>query len=83
KILKNFEKRMGRDIQNSHYKSRTIDIDILLAEDRVINTETLTIPHKEMHKREFVLLPLHEIAPDVIHPVFNKKINRLLKPLKP
>ena len=61
KTIKNFEKRMGRDILNSHNKPRTIDIDILLAEGQIINTESLTVPHKEMHPRGFVLIPLKEI----------------------
>jgi 2-amino-4-hydroxy-6-hydroxymethyldihydropteridine diphosphokinase len=78
KTIKNFEKRLGRDIMNSHNKPRTIDIDILLAESQIINTESLTIPHKEMHRRGFVLIPLNEIAPEVVHPVLNKKIKELL-----
>jgi 2-amino-4-hydroxy-6-hydroxymethyldihydropteridine diphosphokinase len=81
KTIKNFEKRMGRDILNSHNKPRTIDIDILLAEGQIINTESLTIPHKEMHRRGFVLIPLNEIAAEVFHPVLNKKIKELLSHL--
>ena len=81
KTIKNFEKSMGRDIMNSHNKPRTIDIDILLAEMEIINTESLTIPHKEMHRRGFVLVPLNEIAPEVVHPVLNKKIKELLSHL--
>jgi 2-amino-4-hydroxy-6-hydroxymethyldihydropteridine diphosphokinase/dihydroneopterin aldolase/2-amino-4-hydroxy-6-hydroxymethyldihydropteridine diphosphokinase len=77
--VKDFEKRMGRDITDSHHKPRTIDIDILLAEDRIIDSETLTIPHKKMHRRAFVLVPLNEIAPDVIHPVLKKKIKECLR----
>jgi 2-amino-4-hydroxy-6-hydroxymethyldihydropteridine diphosphokinase len=77
--IKKYEKRMGRDITNSHHKPRTIDIDILLAEDRIIDSETLTIPHKEMHRRAFVLVPLNEIAPEVIHPVLKKKIKEIKK----
>lgn len=78
KIIKNFEKSMGRDLTDSFNKPRTIDIDILLAESQIISTESLTIPHKEMAFREFVLIPLNEIAPEVIHPVLNKKIKEIV-----
>ena len=57
---------------------RTMDIDIVLAEDRVIHSEDLTIPHKEMHKRKFVLIPLNEIAPSAIHPILNREITDIL-----
>jgi 2-amino-4-hydroxy-6-hydroxymethyldihydropteridine diphosphokinase len=80
-IIKEFERRLGRDLTNSHYKPRTIDIDILLAENRVIKSETLTIPHEEMHHRGFVLIPLNEIAPDISHPILGKKISELLSAL--
>jgi 2-amino-4-hydroxy-6-hydroxymethyldihydropteridine diphosphokinase len=78
KTIKNFEKSMGRDLNDSSNKPRTIDIDILLAESQIINTESLTIPHKEMAFRGFVLIPLNEIAPDVFHPVLDKKIKEIL-----
>lgn len=81
KAIKDFEKSLGRDISDSHYKPRTIDIDILLAEESVITAKTMTIPHKEMHNRGFVLIPLNEIAPDIIHPALGKKIKELLADL--
>jgi len=56
---------------------RTIDIDILLFGDTVLNSEELTIPHPAMHERRFVLEPLAEIAPKVFHPVFHKTILEL------
>jgi 2-amino-4-hydroxy-6-hydroxymethyldihydropteridine diphosphokinase len=79
--IKEFERRMGRDIAHSHDLPRIIDIDILLAGNQEINTEELVVPHQEMTKRAFVLMPLHEIAPQVVHPVLNKSIKELLEQL--
>jgi 7,8-dihydro-6-hydroxymethylpterin-pyrophosphokinase len=56
---------------------RTIDIDILLFGDAVVDSPDVTIPHPAMHQRRFVLEPLAEIAPDAIHPVFRKTILQL------
>lgn len=61
-----------------HWGARTIDIDILFYGGEVINTPNLTIPHKLLQERRFVLTPLSEIAPDLIHPVLKKNINQLL-----
>jgi 2-amino-4-hydroxy-6-hydroxymethyldihydropteridine diphosphokinase len=79
--IKEFEGRMGRDIARSHNLPRTIDIDILLAGEQVINTEELVIPHQEMTKRAFVLIPLNEIAPGVVHPVLKQPIKEVLEQL--
>jgi 2-amino-4-hydroxy-6-hydroxymethyldihydropteridine diphosphokinase len=60
---------------------RTIDLDLLLFGDLVLHEPDLTIPHPKMHERRFVLEPLAEIAPNVIHPVFKEKVSDLLKRL--
>lgn len=58
---------------------RTIDIDILLAEKSILQTKKLVIPHPRMERRNFVLVPLKEIAPDAVHPVLRAKIRDLWK----
>jgi 2-amino-4-hydroxy-6-hydroxymethyldihydropteridine diphosphokinase len=72
------EKRMGR-IPTSPKGPRCIDIDILLAEKLILRSKGLEIPHPELTNRNFVLVPLKEIAHDAIHPVFNEKIGDLSK----
>jgi 2-amino-4-hydroxy-6-hydroxymethyldihydropteridine diphosphokinase len=62
---------------------RSIDIDILLFGDAVVNTPELTIPHPEMTRRRFVLEPLAEIAPELLHPVSQKAVKELLAELAP
>lgn len=75
-ILK-VEKEMGR-IRTIKNAARIIDIDILLFNDEIINEQDLTIPHKEIPNRRFVLTPLNELAPQLIHPVLKKNIHALL-----
>lgn len=76
----NIEQELGRTRNdNEHqYKSRSIDIDILLFDDLEMNEPDLTIPHPRLHERMFALMPLAEIAGSFIHPVFNKSIDSLL-----
>jgi 2-amino-4-hydroxy-6-hydroxymethyldihydropteridine diphosphokinase len=70
------ESEMGRK-REERWGSRTIDIDILLYGDAVINEPNLVVPHPEMHNRRFTLEPLSEIAPQVVHPVFHTTIKGL------
>ena len=80
--LLEIERDMGR--QRLQKKGpRTIDLDILLFGDVVVNTAELTIPHPAMQYRRFVLKPLAEIAPDAKHPVLKKSIQQLLEELPP
>jgi 2-amino-4-hydroxy-6-hydroxymethyldihydropteridine diphosphokinase len=78
KILE-IELQLDRKRKKGQYSSRTIDIDILFYENRVINEKDLTIPHPRLHERRFVLEPLAEVAPEMIHPVLGKTISMLLK----
>lgn len=73
------ELEMGRTQKSDGtYHDRIIDIDILLYDDLVMQTPALTIPHPLMHERLFVMEPLSEIAPNVIHPVFGKPVISLM-----
>lgn len=76
------EKAMGRE-RTQKKGPRTIDLDILLFGNEVVNTANLTIPHPAMEKRRFVLQPLAEIAPETRHPVLNKSVRELLEDLPP
>ncbi len=73
------ESMMGRLREGKGYKSRIIDIDILLFGSRIIETAVLIIPHPRLHERKFVLVPLSGIAADTIHPVLGESITELLK----
>lgn len=75
--LKSIERDVGRQ-ERIRWGPREIDIDILLFGDLMIDEPTLRIPHREMVNRKFVLQPLAEIAPEIIHPASQKRIRELL-----
>ena len=73
------ELKLGRSRDGNGYSSRTIDIDILFVDQMLVKSETLAIPHPRMHLRRFVLEPLLEISPEMIHPLFNITVFDLMK----
>lgn len=75
--LKRLETALGREpsFQNG---PRVIDIDILFYDDVILDSPPLVIPHPRLHHRGFVLVPLNEIAPELVHPVLGKSIGELL-----
>jgi 2-amino-4-hydroxy-6-hydroxymethyldihydropteridine diphosphokinase len=70
------EAKMGRT-RKEKWGPRPIDIDLLLYNDRIIKLPSLTVPHPEMHNRKFTLVPLRELSPELIHPLFRKTISIL------
>ena len=74
--LLDIEQEMGR-VRLRHWGERNIDLDLLLYEDVVLDTEELKLPHPDMQNRDFVLLPLAEIAPELGHPILQKSIEEL------
>ena len=73
------EQQLGRvRVNANNFEARTIDIDILLFNTELVNATNLIIPHIHLQNRRFALLPLAEIAPNQIHPKFNKTISQLL-----
>ena len=78
--LKTIEKKMGRE-GGEKWGPRIIDLDILFYENFVLESQELTIPHKYLHRRRFVLEPLCEIEPWFEHPVLKQTVSKLLKNL--
>ena len=78
-VTQAIEHAIGRQQKTigNEYQDRMIDIDILLYDDRIIHTPDLTIPHPLMHQRAFVMQPMSEIAPDIVHPVLQQTMAML------
>lgn len=83
KLCQNIEFQLGR-IRNTENKwqERTLDIDILMYDDKVIAEDDLKVPHPLMHKRAFVLVPMLEVKSDLVHPVFKKTISDMYDDLE-
>jgi 7,8-dihydro-6-hydroxymethylpterin-pyrophosphokinase len=76
-FLKSVEHQVGRTVTQK-WGPREIDLDILFYNDLIFSNDEITIPHKDLLNRDFVLVPLFEIAPDLIHPSMNKKISEII-----
>jgi 2-amino-4-hydroxy-6-hydroxymethyldihydropteridine diphosphokinase len=81
RLVKGIENKIGR-IFTTPKGPRCIDVDILLAEKRVVRSAELIIPHPELAKRNFILVPLTEIADEAVHPVLNERIGELCRKSK-
>lgn len=75
-VLLRIEEKIGRE-RSKKWEARVIDIDILFYDNLVVESDHLNIPHKHLHERNFTLIPMLEIAPELEHPVFSKTIEEL------
>lgn len=75
--IERIEKLLGKR-KETRYGPRTIDIDVLLCDDQIIDNKNLIVPHPRMHKRAFTLIPLAEISDSILHPKLDKTIAELL-----
>lgn len=81
KVLRGIEAKMGRPLDRRKNEDRVIDMDLLLYGDQHVSEEGLEVPHPRMHERQFVMDPMAEIGPDVVHPTLNKTMAELLREL--
>lgn len=76
--IQGIEKAMGRKTGTVRFGPRVLDLDIIFYDDQVIQTDTLEIPHPRMHKRRFVLKPICDIEPSMMHPLLGRDMQSLL-----
>jgi 2-amino-4-hydroxy-6-hydroxymethyldihydropteridine diphosphokinase len=80
-VLKAVQQQCGRTMSGIRFGPRVLDLDIIFYDRLVMNTPTLEIPHPRMHKRRFVLQPICDIDPDIVHPLLNIPVKSLLNQL--
>lgn len=78
-ILLDIENQLGRERIGNTYHSRTLDLDILYYDSLISDNEKVTLPHPRLHLRKFTLIPICEIAPNFVHPIFGKTQKELLE----
>jgi 2-amino-4-hydroxy-6-hydroxymethyldihydropteridine diphosphokinase len=79
--IKRIESEAGRKKNAVRFGPRVLDLDIIFFDDQVVESDNLIIPHPRMHQRRFVLMPICDIDPDIIHPVLKKSIRTMLAEL--
>jgi 2-amino-4-hydroxy-6-hydroxymethyldihydropteridine diphosphokinase len=79
KEIAELEEFFGRERSTGGYVSREMDVDVLFIDNEMVDTETFVVPHPKMAERRFVLEPLAEIAPELVHPQLKQSVAELLK----
>lgn len=80
-LCRKLEVEAGRPADHPHWHSRTLDLDLILFGDRILASESLTVPHPRAHERLFVMVPLAEIAPEVVFPTLRRSASAILHSL--